>query len=520
MDLYIWNSIFEDKLKKKGLNDPWTLALNDSIQPNQGWKRYTLQIFGRFRCSGCSRTWASAKIQILFHMKLETMPERRGWVKMRVFKQECKNCSGATFEEPEFLSENIEVALEKLVNRIQEKCYRDLSGKSTTSAFIYTGKQDGPHESAHCEACCLGLCDLKPQGQEPGSYLSTGKTMPASAPKAEKHRRLDQTPIRSLYNTEGLKEHQYIESAPQYKTKWYVSQSQKHLSSIYNSGRAEDNLQPISASLYNLSGSVNQTQKPLRSIYKSGRDEDNLQPISASLYNLSGSVNQTQEPLSSVYNLKKSKLKQQTVSASLYNSPVSINQTQKSLSLVYNTERAGENLQTTPALLYNSPGYVNQAQKMFSSVHNTERVGYNLQTVSESLNKSKVYVRQSQKSLSSVFGGNQEIAPPSLYSSPASVNQAQKPLIPVRNTERTRNNLQTLSQSLYNSPGSVNQTQKILSSVHNTERAGDNLQTEPQSLYNSPGSMNQTPKSLSSRQSRLARRYDDQPKSCCSCTLL
>ncbi|XP_029473204.1 receptor-transporting protein 2-like [Rhinatrema bivittatum] len=299
MDLYIWNSILEDKLKKKGLNDPWTLALDDSIQPNQGWKRYTLQIFGRFRCSGCSRTWASAKIQILFHMKLETMPERRGWVKMRVFKQECKKCSGATFEEPEFLSENIEVALEKLVNRIQEKCYRDLSGKSTTSAFIYTGIQDGPHESAHCEACHLGLCDLNPQGQEPGSYSSPGKTMPASAPKAEKHRSLDPTPIRSLYNTEGLKEHQHIESAPQYKTKVYVSQSQKPLSSIYNSWRAGSNLQPISASPYNPSGSVNHTQKILSLIHNTERARNNLQIVPQSLIIFPGSMNQTPESLSS-----------------------------------------------------------------------------------------------------------------------------------------------------------------------------------------------------------------------------
>ncbi|XP_029472899.1 receptor-transporting protein 3-like [Rhinatrema bivittatum] len=505
MDLYIWNSILEDKLKKKGLNDPWTLALDDSIQPNQGWKRYTLQIFGRFRCSGCSRTWASAKIQILFHMKLETMPERRGWVKMRVFKQECKKCSGATFEEPEFLSENIEVALEKLVSRIQEKCYRDLSGKSTTSAFNYTGKQDGPHESAHCEACRLGLCDLKPQGQEPGNYSSTGKTMPASAPKAEKHRRLDQTPIRSLYNTEGLKEHQQIESAPQYKTRVYVSQTQKPLSSIYNSWRAEDKLQPISVSLNNPSGSVNQTQKPLSSVYNSGRAEDNLQAVSASLYNPSGFVNQTQKPLSSVYNSGRAEDNLQPISASLYNPSGSVNQTQKPLSSIYNSGRAGNNLQTVPASLNKPPASANQSQKPLSSVYNSGRAGNNLQPMSASPYNPSGTVNQSQKSLSSVY-----------------------------NREKSNLKPPTVPFSVYNSSGSVKQVQKASTSQARMGPAvrgqlytlwGSGSEQEKQRLLaNSTRSNVWKPQAGTKTQSRKARlperSADVESKSICPCTLV
>ena len=60
----------------------------------------------RFQCSLCSRNWASAQVQVLFHMHWSE-GESRGQVKMRVFAQRCQKCSQPSFEVPEFTEENI-----------------------------------------------------------------------------------------------------------------------------------------------------------------------------------------------------------------------------------------------------------------------------------------------------------------------------------------------------------------------------------------------------------------------------
>nr|XP_033813697.1 receptor-transporting protein 3-like [Geotrypetes seraphini] len=262
IDLHVWNNIFQGKLRERNKADVWTLSLDENVQPGPGWKRYSVQLFGRFRCSSCSRTWASAKVQILFHMKLEMGPVRHGWVMMRVFKQECGKCSAATLEEPEFVSENIEIALERLVNRIQEKFYRDFSGKNTTSAFIRSGKQDGPHESAHCEACRLGLCDLKLQDEERRAQASTSE-------EAEKSGRVQ-------------------------KTKMYVNQLLKPLSSVYNISKIGNRQQTAPASLGNSGQDTNQSQKPLSSVYDTRRTGGILKTVPRSASESPGSVIQKQ----------------------------------------------------------------------------------------------------------------------------------------------------------------------------------------------------------------------------------
>jgi len=71
---------------------------------------------GRFQCSQCLYRWSSAKVHILFHMCY-------GMVRMRIFRQACRQCHDPQLEEPIFSLENIERLLHNLVLKILEDFY-------------------------------------------------------------------------------------------------------------------------------------------------------------------------------------------------------------------------------------------------------------------------------------------------------------------------------------------------------------------------------------------------------------
>lgn len=81
----------------------------------------------------------------------------RGIVKVRPCKQECRRCLVPKKENPNFGHENIDVMVEKLIEKIKIRCYRENMGESNRVSH-FTGRVNGPHESAHCEACQLGIC--------------------------------------------------------------------------------------------------------------------------------------------------------------------------------------------------------------------------------------------------------------------------------------------------------------------------------------------------------------------------
>ncbi|KAL0159373.1 hypothetical protein M9458_043098, partial [Cirrhinus mrigala] len=80
-----------------------------------------------------------------------------GTIKLRCFKQECRECFLPVWEDPNFPVENIDVLVERLVKNIRVKCYRDDLGEANRPS-VFEGRLNGPHESAHCEACQLGIC--------------------------------------------------------------------------------------------------------------------------------------------------------------------------------------------------------------------------------------------------------------------------------------------------------------------------------------------------------------------------
>uniref|UniRef100_A0A8C0GBZ3 Receptor transporter protein 1 n=1 Tax=Chelonoidis abingdonii TaxID=106734 RepID=A0A8C0GBZ3_CHEAB len=118
------------------------------------WNNLPKWILHHFQCSRCQHSWSSVQVVILFHMYLD-QHRRKGWVKMRVFRQECYECSEGKLEEPNFKEESVQRVLENLVISIREKCYGEYVAQLSEVTVI--GQHYGPHRSDHCEACRLGI---------------------------------------------------------------------------------------------------------------------------------------------------------------------------------------------------------------------------------------------------------------------------------------------------------------------------------------------------------------------------
>ncbi|KAJ1087171.1 hypothetical protein NDU88_000361 [Pleurodeles waltl] len=178
IDLETWDCLFQSRLEAAQRPEQWTLGVHDDEEAGLGRRQYTLHAFASFRCSDCGRWWDSARVCIIFHIQKATWPGGENFVKMRVFKQECQRCNTGELEEPEFIIENVDIAMERLVTRILWKCYgEDVSGQPMRD-FITKGRTVGCHDSAHCEACRTGLCHLKRQEykQNGQAALSQGES--------------------------------------------------------------------------------------------------------------------------------------------------------------------------------------------------------------------------------------------------------------------------------------------------------------------------------------------------------
>ncbi|XP_060721043.1 receptor-transporting protein 3-like [Tachysurus vachellii] len=152
-----WMSVF--RMRAENLQDQWTLYMDDSIQPQRpdpGFYEYIKGSYAQFRCSGCGRSWPSKRVLVVFHFSSD-VASGHGSVKARRCKQECRRCSHPRKEMPTFSQENIDVMVEKLIEKIQIRCYGQNAGQSNR-VLNFSGNVNGPHESGHCEACKLGIC--------------------------------------------------------------------------------------------------------------------------------------------------------------------------------------------------------------------------------------------------------------------------------------------------------------------------------------------------------------------------
>ncbi|XP_034035870.1 receptor-transporting protein 3 [Thalassophryne amazonica] len=151
-----WTYVFQSKIQKLQRGDTWRLEFDDSIvaeSPAQEWKKYIRNTTARFKCSKCGRGWPSNRVMVLFHMQLRC---GQGTVKVRLFRQNCKLCSDAPMEKPVITSQNTEVLLDKLMEKIRIKCYNE-PPTNRNRPFERVNVQS-PHEPDHCEGCILGVC--------------------------------------------------------------------------------------------------------------------------------------------------------------------------------------------------------------------------------------------------------------------------------------------------------------------------------------------------------------------------
>ncbi|NXN09109.1 RTP3 protein, partial [Indicator maculatus] len=132
---------------------------DDNLQVHDlepGWKEFVQRrALGRFQCSQCFHVWSSAKVHILFHMCLH---KGRGMVWMRVFRQSCRQCPKPQLEEPEFSQETVEKVLHNLVLKILNDFYHVTIQASDFLEVVVDVPVSGPHDSARCEGCQLGIC--------------------------------------------------------------------------------------------------------------------------------------------------------------------------------------------------------------------------------------------------------------------------------------------------------------------------------------------------------------------------
>ncbi|KAI4579067.1 hypothetical protein MJG53_000941 [Ovis ammon polii x Ovis aries] len=186
LDIKEWEQTFQELICQEKPRARWTLKMDGNLRPNcvaQGWRQYQQRGFGRFQCSSCRRSWASAQVQILFHMYLENQ-KSTGKVLMRIFGQRCKKCFQSQFEKPDFSPESSQRILKNLAQRVLEKFYRNGIRKASEIPVKPEVPLDGSHDKANCEACILGYCGLNLEncmtgpGKSSLSYMNTGSSSP------------------------------------------------------------------------------------------------------------------------------------------------------------------------------------------------------------------------------------------------------------------------------------------------------------------------------------------------------
>lgn len=82
--------------------------------------------------------------------------QRQGTVRVRWFRQKCRQCQGAPMERAHFDSENVDIIMEKLMEKMRIKCYNEDVGERDRP--FRKDDVEGPHEASHCEACIQGFC--------------------------------------------------------------------------------------------------------------------------------------------------------------------------------------------------------------------------------------------------------------------------------------------------------------------------------------------------------------------------
>ncbi|XP_028642944.1 receptor-transporting protein 3 isoform X2 [Grammomys surdaster] len=188
-DIGQWQHMFQELIQEVKPWHKWTLRPDKDLLPDvlkPGWTQYQQKTFARFHCSSCSRSWASGRVLVVFHMQWSEK-KAKGQVKMRAFAQRCNQCPDPPFATPEFTWDNISRILNNLIFRILKKCYKEGFKQMGEIPLVGDTSLEGPHDSGNCEACLLGFCAQNVLGQASKSLappLSPTSSKSTREPKA------------------------------------------------------------------------------------------------------------------------------------------------------------------------------------------------------------------------------------------------------------------------------------------------------------------------------------------------
>ncbi|KAM4695269.1 receptor-transporting protein 3-like [Discoglossus pictus] len=143
-------------------NDRWTIEIDNDLeedltssQRQDGWKIYQSSAFGSFECSDCGHLWKSARVSLTFHYR-HCKDSSNGEVRLRLYRQKCRDCDNEDLLTAEFENDKIKMVLMRLVDRIKKNCYHQ---RIKMKHHFKRQKMTNPHESSLCEACMKGKCD-------------------------------------------------------------------------------------------------------------------------------------------------------------------------------------------------------------------------------------------------------------------------------------------------------------------------------------------------------------------------
>ncbi|XP_030596953.1 receptor-transporting protein 3-like [Archocentrus centrarchus] len=161
----LWLDTFNELLyddNELDYGDRWTLNFNYSLtsmvtneERKRGWKVFTHCAYGNFQCASCKKTWASARVTLLFRYRLL---RGQGTVIVRPFGQACRSCRSNKFSLPGFDKKEVEHALHRQFFKIRKNCYREEDDKDNERYSSESEVKTKPHEKTLCQACQMGLC--------------------------------------------------------------------------------------------------------------------------------------------------------------------------------------------------------------------------------------------------------------------------------------------------------------------------------------------------------------------------
>ncbi|KAG8581595.1 hypothetical protein GDO81_007731 [Engystomops pustulosus] len=184
----IWEDEFYLEIEEREVPGDWEFYEEEDLSVEERGLKYTQRTYGRFRCSGCRRTWYSAEVHILFLISLNKALQE-GTMKMRIFRQECKKCNFPKLENPEISQENITRIIKNVVNRILQVFYGEKKAQQDLRPEIYSNDMEGPHESEHCEACKFMICKWQIVASENQSAVKNFPAQTRAAPEPNKQKK-------------------------------------------------------------------------------------------------------------------------------------------------------------------------------------------------------------------------------------------------------------------------------------------------------------------------------------------